>query len=268
MKLPISEKTNKMLFAAREALNNFPLHIEEQNNEILEINKYIEILHEQYAKTIRDFEKIKDIIEFNIFTMFLLTDIATLIRLFYSKEQNDYEQKYALRQFIVLENEGFKRIYHFTQGDKTHHRNKSLWISLIKPIVEKEIPELQEEYAEITKNLDALSVILQNSQVSRRFFVHYFEERNTPSDLWSEICKINTVSVFNALTPFIILLKNISDFLFKILSEYKKTSDIESQKTTKEMNDKIEYMEKILKENNIDPKNLSLDWYKRLANLK
>lgn len=260
------DKTILMLNYAEKFVKDAPSSLQKHYDSIYKIDKLLFKLQNDNPEKVPKLNRVKKIAEFYMFTQFLLADMAVLIRFFCSTGKYQYEQKYALRQFVVLENEAFKRFYHFSQGDKTRYRNKSLWGSLIKPIVEKEMPNFHAEYTKLTTDLDYLSEILQPFQTPRMFFVHYFEDSNTPSDLWLEVSKLNAVSVFNALTPFVKLIKNISDFLYKIFSEYGKMYDFETQDQSKSFNERIEELEAIAKKSEREDLIISLDRLKRLLN--
>lgn len=103
-------------------------------------------------------DQLNELLNFRLFISFLQADLCCILNS-YLVAKTYYQQKYAVRNFIIVVNEGIKKIYGF---ENTLHSNKkrpkqresSFWIENLKPIISEKFPDDQLEFDNITKMLD------------------------------------------------------------------------------------------------------------------
>lgn len=150
----------------------------------------------------------------------------------YNNAKTLYEEKFAVRTFLVIINEGFKKIYNFTkineQGDTIlAYRNNSFWIKEIKPIIYNDMIELTSNYDKITQRLDNfLQFDFQNIKVNRDLAIHY--DKN-PLLVYDMMIKMDLEKEVNLILKFMDFINEMfyftellaSKFLSKIILLYK-----------------------------------------------
>ena len=99
-----------------------------------------------------------EIFKYRLFIGFLFSDLCSCLN-FYLKAETKYEQKFAIRNLIVVINEGFKKIFNFEKtNDKgdiiRKYRNNSFWIKEIKPLLIGELEIYLNEFERISEKLE------------------------------------------------------------------------------------------------------------------
>lgn len=149
--------------------------------EVVGLIKRYEVISEKFIEFEISSEYLPSLIEtlkYRLFLGFLISDICCSLNV-YNNAKTLYEEKFAIRNLIVIVNEGFKKIYNFTkvnsEGDLIlKHRNNSFWIKNIKPIIYSDIIKLKEIYDEITQKLDDfLNFNFEVIKTNRDLSIHY-----------------------------------------------------------------------------------------------
>ncbi|AZI54857.1 hypothetical protein EIB75_06180 [Epilithonimonas vandammei] len=142
--------------------------------------------------------EIKKLLEFSTFLSISWLEISSDCNL-YLKTKENYERALALKNLTIHLNEGYKKIYHFTESK----RNKSLWIKNIMEICEDDkLQKFRIQTNELTEKLISYESQYQNDKFkdNRDIFVHY---QGSPIEVYQALNNIDVSS----------LLKNATDYL-------------------------------------------------------
>lgn len=154
----------------------------------------------------------------------------------YFKAETRYEEKYAIRNLIVVINEGFKKIFNFQKINekgnvKSTYRNNSFWVKEIKPIINSDFIEYEDEYQRITEKLEKyLEFDFNKIKEERDLSIHY--DRN-PILIINMIIELDFENKVPFLLSFMDILDEMYFFTEKLGNHYRK--DIE------ESYDKFQY---------------------------
>ena len=188
----------------------------------------------------RDIENKKLIIQnqifkYRLFIGILLCDICSSLNIYF-KAETRYEEKYAIRNLIVVINEGFKKIFNFQKINekgnvKSTYRNNSFWVKEIKPIINSDFIEYEDEYQRITEKLEKyLEFDFNKIKEERDLSIHY--DRN-PILIINMIIELDIENKVPFLLSFMDILDEMYFFTEKLGNHYRK--DIE------ESYDKFQY---------------------------
>ena len=160
---PITPETEaKLKFATEGTLHDFYPYLAERNNQIIQITKAIEFLNSQTESECISVDcikllNLKKVTEYYMLITILHLDLSVIVSLFLNGK-SDYEKLFALKQGIVIINEGYKKIFSFVTTNKDGssnyaQRDNSFWYRDIRTIIER-FPKLDSEFEVITKQLD------------------------------------------------------------------------------------------------------------------
>ncbi|MBA5246719.1 hypothetical protein H1R16_09415 [Marnyiella aurantia] len=210
--------------------------------------KRYEVINEKFIEFKFHSEYLPSLIEtlkYRLFLGFLLSDICSSLNV-YNNAKTLYEEKFAIRNLIVIVNEGFKKIYNFTKANEKgdvilKHRNNSFWIKNIKPIVYNDIIILKENYDEITKQLnDFLDFNFEDIKTTRDLSIHY--DKN-PIVIHKMMLNLDLEREKEMVLKFMDIINLMYYFTEKLCAEFLEEidkSEIELQKKNKELTDEIQ----------------------------
>ena len=174
--------------------------------------------------TSEELEDVSRILEFKMLIGFVSLDLTTCVRS-YLKAEFQYEGQYFLRQFSVVINEGYKKIYNFNKensnGTKiTKNRAKSIWVNHISRLVGKrKNSNLEEKYLDLTRKLDHyLDKNFAGIKKQRDISIHYDEDLLKVYDTISYLSSDEMIR--NNFVPFYELLDSIFVFTHELLMSY------------------------------------------------
>lgn len=159
-------------------------------------------------------KQLKRICEYTMLIGLISNDLAVVFRV-YLRAQDPYEVQYASKQIVVILTEGFKQLYSFVskneQGDLvTSKRNNSIWKKDIGGIVAERLPELLDEYKEITNDLELFDdAELKAMHRPRNIFVHYDSK---PCLAYDELLAVHIGQVTDKAIPFLTILQRMMIF--------------------------------------------------------
>ena len=254
-----------------EVENRLKLSIDDADylrNDIFKKIEKIKELNKKFDIEV-DLNSFTKIANYRLFLNLLISDISSAI-LFYLNSKSKYEQIYSVRLIIVCINEGYKKIYHFTNTKKNgeidlENRNKSFWIKDIRAIINNEIPELTTEFDSITNQLDIFwDEKLNDFQNTRNLSIHYDFET---TKVYDEIIKILPEETFQKLIPFLDILNKMFDLTIK-LTEHLLISSKTKNNAIKENNNQIlDNLTNLIINSNIDEDGKILDTLEKLKHL-
>jgi len=121
--------------------------------------KLISAVTRTFGVSTTELADISRLLEFKMLIEFIFLDLNAATRN-YLQAEYQYEGIFSLRTFVVVINEGYKKIYSFKKlnerGDEIlRERNKSFWIKEINRIVQtRGNNDLKLRYSELTIELD------------------------------------------------------------------------------------------------------------------
>lgn len=239
-----------------EVENRLKLSIEDADylrNDIFRKTEKISELNNKFDVEI-DLDSFTKIVNYRLFLNLLISDISSAI-LFYLNSKSKYEKIYSVRLIIVCINEGYKKIYHFTNTKKNgeldfSNRNKSFWIKDIKGIIDCEIPELANEFNSITDMLDQFwDEKLNNFQDTRNLSIHYDFEM---TKVYDEITQILPEETFQKLKPFLDILNKMFDLTLNLTEHLLTNSKNKNNEIREKSNEILDNMTNLIKKSNID----------------
>ena len=200
--------------------------IERKSKSLDQTKKQLDLLEKlkRIGLTSEELADIFKILEFKILIGFVSLDLTTAVRS-YLKAEFQYEGLYFLRQFTVVINEGYKKVYNFNKIDangneEIGNRAKSLWINLIARIIDKRDNEnLSKKYSELTNKLDNyLNQNFEGIKEIRDISIHYDSNPMKVYDTFTELEPNKLIK--NNFVPFYELLDSIFVFAHEILLTY------------------------------------------------
>ena len=163
------------------------------------------------------------LLEFKMLIGFISLDLTTSTRS-YLRAEFQYEGLFALRSFIVVINEGYKKIYHFkrtnSNGDEVlSDRNKSFWMKDINRIVSSRSNDgLTEKYNNLTGDLDTYYENCSDGiKELRSLSIHYDEKL---IKLYDSISELNSEVIFKKFIPFYELLDQLFIFTHELFMTF------------------------------------------------
>ena len=233
---PITPETEAKLKSATEGtLHDFYPYLAERNNQITQITKVIEFLNSQTESECISVDcikllNLKKVNEYFMLITILHLDLSVIVSLFMNGK-SDYEKLFALKQGIVIINEGYKKIFSFVTTNKDGssnytQRDNSFWYQDIRTIVER-FPKLNSEFEVITKQLDDYyTTSFDSIKEIRDLTVHYDRD---PVKFYQMLNTLDTESIFIKLTGFVKIISKMYPFIILTINdmddEIKKTSE-------------------------------------------
>lgn len=164
-----------------------------------------------------------EIFKYRLFIGFLFSDLCGCLN-FYFKAETKYEQKFAIRNLIVVINEGFKKIFNFEKtNDKgdiiKKYRNNSFWIKEIKPLLFLELEIYLSEYLRISEKLEKfLEFDFDKIKEERDLSIHY--DKN-PMLIYNMIIDLDFEEKVPILLSFMDILDEMYYFTEKLGNHFK-----------------------------------------------
>ncbi len=219
------ETEAKLKFATEGTLRDFYPQLSIRNNQINQITKTIDFINSQTeTECISDdcikLLKIKKVSEYYMLITILHLDLSVIVSLFINGK-SDYEKLFALKQGIVIINEGYKKIFSFVTTNKDGslnytQRDSSFWYQDIRTIVEK-FPKLNSEFEIITQQLDDYyTTSFDSIKEIRDLTVHY--DRN-PVKFYEMLNTLETEKIFIKLTGFVNIISKMYPFIVQTIRE-------------------------------------------------
>lgn len=164
------------------------------------------------------FETMEKMLEYRMLIGIIFLDLASATRA-HLNSKFTYEKLFSMRQIIVIINEGYKQIYNFVRENEngdliTRDRNKSFWHKDIRNVVTNALPELTNEYDNLTQKLekyfnDNFSSIKEQRDLS----VHYDK---VASKVYDMSVGLNVEQTFLKMSPFLGILTEMFRFTEKM----------------------------------------------------
>jgi len=216
------------------------------------IRKYeaIDIKLKEDGISLDNLSTLVNVLRYRLFIGFLLGDICSTLNV-YNNAKTLYEEKYAIRTFFIIISEGFKKIYNFIiingKGDiMSKYRNKSFWIKEIKPIIDNDLPYLEDMYINITKKLDSfLQFDFQVIKINRDLAVHYDDN---PLLVYDMMIKLDIEKEIDLILKFMDIINEMFTFTEVIVSKFVDKIDKSSKELENNAVEKIEELIKLLNE--------------------
>lgn len=165
-----------------------------------------------------------EIFKFRLFIGFLFSDLCCSLNSYFNAK-SQYEEKFAIRNIIVIINEGFKKIFNFEKvNNKTKYRNNSFWIKEIKPLLIDDLNSYTHEYERITKKLEKyLEFDFDKIKENRDLSIHY--DKN-PMLIYNMIIDLDFEEKASFIISFLDILDEMYFFTEKLGNHFRK--DIEN----------------------------------------
>jgi hypothetical protein len=180
--------------------------------------------------TIIDLDNIDRLSEYRLFIGMVILDLASAIRI-YLNAKLKYEGIYSARQILVIMNEAFKKIYNFVNKKgigTTKNREDAFWFRNIGVIIEKDFPNLKNQFDLLTIELEHYS---QESwdviRTKRDLSIHYDKD---PTKVYDMLLNLDIEETYKKLSPFLNILIKMFDFTNLIALNYKVKMDSENMK--------------------------------------
>lgn len=223
----MKEETRKLLLEETELdINLMTKSLDESNRIYTALKEMKNLIKENNIQL--DLNNLIRLAEYRTLIGILHLDINVAIRIFLNGK-SQYEGLYAARQIIVIINEGFKKIFHFTNTNKGRDRLESFWIKDIKMIIDNDLPYLEETYKELTQKLDSFCENNFSDKVwknKRNLSVHY--DKN-PSKFYSMLIGLNIEETILNMIPFLDIINKMFVFTFSIIKAYQLNGFVENQ---------------------------------------
>lgn len=226
MNSPITPETEEKLRSATNgSLNEFYPLLAERERQINQLDITMDFLctHKgTNAETddILKLQNIKRLTEYYMLITIFHLDLSVIINLFLNGK-SEYEKLFALKQGMVIINEGYKKIFNFViiKNDGSFNysqRNQSFWNKEIRQISNR-YPQLSTEFELITNQLDDYYKISFDSiKEIRDLTVHYDKE---PVKFNQMLISLDTETIFVKLTGFVKILSRMYLFISLVMSE-------------------------------------------------
>lgn len=186
------------------------------------------------------FETMDKMLEYRMLIGIVFLDLASATRA-HLNSKFTYEKLFSLRQIIVIINEGYKQIYNFVRKNETgdlitRDRNNSFWHKDIKSVVSISLPELNNEYDNLTLKLekyfdDNFSSIKEQRDLS----VHYDK---VASKVYDMTVGLNVEQTFLKLSPFLGILTE----MFRFTEKMALIASLKERQKNEKANTQIEVM--------------------------
>lgn len=231
----ITEETKEILKVATEGtLNNFYPHLSSQHNHINVVNNALAFMKSKFdldeeSKSYLQLNSLKKTLEFNMLIMIFHLDLSVIVNIFLNGK-SEYEKLFALKQGVVIINEGYKKIFNFVTINKDGsynytQRHNSFWNKEIRLIV-NQYPALSTEFNQITEQLDDFyHSSFDQIKGIRDLTVHYDRE---PDKFYQMLTSLDTESIFNKMTGFVRIISKLYKFTQLVLDKI--SVDVEHEK--------------------------------------
>lgn len=164
-------------------------------------------------------DEIKKLLELSIFLSISWLEISFDSSI-YLESKDNYKQVLSLKNLTIHLNEGYKKIYHFTESK----RNKSLWIKNIVELCQDEnLKVFLPTVDSVRKKIEDYENQYQNDELKdkRDVFVHY---QGSPILVYEALNRIDVNSLFKNATDYLLLCSDIinlsTDITNKIVENY------------------------------------------------
>lgn len=250
MNLPITTETEKILrFATEGTLKDFYPVLDDRYKQINQINISLDFLCSQLGIDIASDEcikllNLKKLIEYNMLITSFHLDLSVIVNLFLNGK-SDYEKLFALKQGMVIINEGYKKIFNFVTENKDGspnftQRDNSFWKKDICQIVER-YPILDTEFKLITKQLDEYyEFSFDKIKEIRDLTVHYHKD---PVEFYQMLKSLDTETIFVKLTGFVKIISRMYPFMSLVINEMNSDISDGREKTRKSLNSTFSMIE-------------------------
>ncbi|MFY7908473.1 MAG: hypothetical protein ACOVO2_02920 [Emticicia sp.] len=259
------ETKEKLLTNVESRLNELANEVDNLGKLFTELEAYKTFF--EGRNLLNPFENLKDILNFRLIVGIINLDLCAAT-LTYLRGKFQYETISASRQIIVIISEGYKKIYNFIaineKGDKVlKHRNNSFWIKEIGQIINSELPELRQEYEDLTKKLDNYLVInFDVLKTQRDLSVHYDKE---PMKVYNMIIKLDIEESFKKLILFLDILNNLFAFTQLLVNSFQKKIEQANLEQDKRIDTIADLLDKHMVPNN---EKISTDFKEQILSLK
>ena len=166
-----------------------------------------------------DLDKIATLLKFRMLVGFISLDLTIATRN-YMQSEYQYEAIFSLRQFYVVINEGFKKIYHFPLNEKgeqnPNNRINSMWIKEIGEIINKQPNEtIRTAYKRLTSSLDDYyDSHFQDIKDIRNLSIHYDEDL---LKVYEKLGQLNGETTIKKFMPFYQILTQLFIFSHDVI---------------------------------------------------
>jgi len=185
----------------------------ELEKDITKYNNQVSSKTDIYKRNLILTNDFEDILDLGMLIALVFTDLCVCINHYFNAKYK-YEAMYSLRQINVIMIEGYKKIYGF--NDKI---NNSLWISKIKPLVEKEYDQLNKEFNSILSDIQEIGSNGTLNNVFRNISIHYDIEPIKVYETFVNIKIEDVSSNFKNVIPYISLFGKMHHFMKQLISE-------------------------------------------------
>jgi hypothetical protein len=253
MNLPITPETEiKLRFATEGSLKDFYPVLDDRYKQINQIKISLDFLCSQFGIDIASDEcikllNLKRLIEYNMLITLFHLDLSVIVNLFLNGK-SDYEKLFALKQGMVIINEGYKKIFNFVTENKDGspnftQRDNSFWNKDIRNIVEM-YPNLEPEFKLITKQLDEyFEISFDKIKEIRNLTVHYHSD---PVEFYQMLKSLDTKTIFVKLTGFVNIISRMYPFMTLIINEMNTDINNGREKTRKSINTTFSMIDDLL----------------------
>lgn len=219
------ETEEKLRFATDGSLKEFYPLLTERDIQINQVDKTMDFLCSQmgYDKASDDYVKLhnlKKLTEYHMLITIFHLDLSVIINLFLNGK-SEYEKLFALKQGMVIINEGYKKIFNFVTIKKDgsfdySQRDRSFWKNDIRLIASR-YPNLKSEFESISNQLeDYYTTSFDTIKEIRDLTVHYDKE---PVKFNKMLTSLETEKIFVKLTGFVNILSRMYPFISLVMSE-------------------------------------------------
>lgn len=226
MNIPITPETEeKLRFATDGSLKEFYPLLAERDKKINQVDITLDFLCSQMGYDIASddcikLQNLKKLTEYHMLITIFHLDLSVIVNLFLNGKA-EYEKLFALKQGMVIINEGYKKIFNFVTVNKDgslnySQRDHSFWNKDIRLLTSR-YPNLSSEFEFITNQLDDYYMAsFDTIKEIRDLTVHYDKE---PVKFNQMLISLDTETIFVKLTGFVNILSRMYPFISLIMSE-------------------------------------------------
>ncbi|ODT35590.1 MAG: hypothetical protein ABS67_01435 [Niabella sp. SCN 42-15] len=253
------ESIRNLIGVLKENINLFSTNTDEFITFLKGLKIYLE------CETLLSFKELLNfeirLIEYNILVNLSILDFSTLLKLYLNPETR-YDQIYACKQFYIIINESYKKIYGFSSDI-----NKSFWNKDISSIISLYCPHLKNDHGVLKREIQHfIEDNFEDNELldKRNLAVHYDLE---PSKVYSMSVNIDEDSILKKSSTYSFLLHKTIMFSLSIFMELDK---ILSSKIDETLNKHTKIFEDWINEyrENEEAMRVILEGKRRLINLK
>lgn len=275
MKTPITPATEeKLRFATDGTLRDFYPYLSDRHKQINQIDSALVFLTTRMGidKESDDCLKMLDLrklTEFNMLITIFHLDLSVIVNIFLNGK-SDYEKLFALKQGMVIINEGYKKIFNFVNENKDGspnytQRQNSFWNKDIRLIV-NQYPKLSLDFEMITKQLDEYyDTSFDTIKDIRDLTVHYDRE---PDKFYQMLISLDTEVIFDKLTGFVNIINKMYIFMPLIMNEMSIDIGNKSAQTKQLFDSTIDQIQYVLNGTKVIDKSFKTDILEKIEKLK